>query len=222
MKGFGNSYHSGWVIQKEADPRWEKDDETLDFYIARIYSQDSAIIGIPGCSYDHCWNVGLFPTDEVPDEVIQDMNEFQHKIAPPLKRHGVVPMIWYLLKFPPPPGVTGVQLSVREIYIDQSDIKDDTTLPQQYFPCVSTHKVIGRYITWWLQWTVVCNDTGCKDGDRKRGQPVTEKPKSKAAVAAAKYSSLYAASASARPPTTTSSYSPHDDFTMREDDGDGE
>lgn len=134
---------------------------------------------------------------------INEMDEHRNVVIPTLKKYKKVPMVWYCLKFPPRPGMTGVKLSVREIY--QSDsLDDDTSLDLQLFPVTSNHPVCGQVTTWWASWNVVVHDTGVKAHDRKRGKPDTEKKKSKAALQAAKYaSSLYGVS-STRPDTMPS------------------
>lgn len=175
---------AGAHIQYQVDPRWAFDDEDKEFFVAGIHTMDSILVGVPASHYDHVHNVDKFSTAS--SDVFDEMDEYRNNMATQLKEHNTIPMKWYCLKFPPRVGMSGVRLSVREIY--QSDsLSDDTSLDLDYFPITSTHKTCGKITTWWATWNVVVNDIGEKEGDRKRGKPLTEKKISKAAQAAAKY-----------------------------------
>lgn len=174
----------GFHIQIAVDPRWTFDNEDGEFFLAKIFSDDSVLVGIPACQYDFVYHIDSFP--EVSECVYKEMDEFRNVIVPKVKENKKVPMMWYRLKFPPRPGMTGVRLSVREIY-QSDDLTDDTSLDLHYFPSHSDHHVCGKYITWWATWNVVCHDTGTKQGDRKRGAPDLRVKQSKAAQQAATY-----------------------------------
>lgn len=172
--------------RKKKSPTRSFDDDETPFFLASLYSNDSLLVGVPGVSYDHLFNIDDFP--EVSDCVRKDMDEYRNLVIPKLKKDHIVPRIWYLLKFPPRQGMTGVQLSVREIYRND-DITDDTSLDLSYFPVITEHVVCGKISTWWATWDVVCHDIGEKQGDRnrQRGAPDLGKKKSKAAVMASHY-----------------------------------
>jgi hypothetical protein len=199
----GITMQQGANIQVEVDGRWafDEDEDDAEFFLAGINSDDSVLVGIPAVKYDQIHNLESF--SEISEDVFNEMDEHRNVVIPTLKKYKKVPMVWYCLKFPPRPGMTGVKLSVREIY--QSDsLDDDTSLDLQLYPVTSTHPVCGQVTTWWASWNVVVHDTGVKAHDRKRGKPDTEKKKSKAALQAAKYaSSLYGVS-STRPDTMPS------------------
>lgn len=178
----------GFHIQKAVDPRWTFDHSDGEFFLAKIFSDDSVLIGIPACEYDFLYNIDGF--SEISECVYKEMDEFRNSIVPKVNMYKKVPMMWYLLKFPPRAGMTGVRLSVREIY-QSDDLTDDTSLDLIYFPTTSQHSVCGNYIMWWATWNVVCHDTGTKQGDRKRGAPVLTPKQSKAAQQAATYTQLY-------------------------------
>jgi hypothetical protein len=175
------SFFNGFNIQNEADPRWTFDDPQADFYLASIHQDDSVLVGVPAVKYDHLYHIdGFVGTSEC---VRKDIDEERNKIVPVLKKFKKLPMHWYLLQFPPRPGMTGVRLSVKEIY-KCDDIHDDTSLELRYFPNLSKHHVVETHATWWATWNVVCNDIGEKERDRKRGSPELEEKKSKAAMQA--------------------------------------
>lgn len=166
------------------DPRWAFDDEDKEYFVAGIHTMDSILVGLPAPYYDHVHNVDNFAGAST--DVYDEMDEYRNEMAKCLKEHNTIPMKWYCLKFPPRPGMTGVRLSVREIYRSES-LSDDTSLDLEYYPVTAEHKTCGQYTTWWATWNVVVNDIGEKEGDRKRGKPETQKKLSKAAAAAAKY-----------------------------------
>lgn len=179
---------NGWHIQKEVDPRWTFDDENADFFVAAITSDDSVVVGIPAISYDHLYNITSFFGNSAC--VTKEMDETRHKILPNLVKYKKIPMLWYRLQFPPRPGMTGVRLSVREIYLNADNLQDDTSLDLNYYPAVSTHVTTGRYVTWWATWNVVAHDIGEKEmTDRKRGAPDVGPKQSKASQQAAKFTS---------------------------------
>jgi hypothetical protein len=79
-----------------------------------------------------------------------------------------------VLKIKPRPGMTGVRLSVREIFIDPERPFDETTLPTQFFPVVTQHPRIPVANTkFYVQWKVVVHDIGASV-DRKRGRLDTQ------------------------------------------------
>jgi hypothetical protein len=174
----------GFHIQVAVDPRWTFDNDDGEFFLAKIFTDDSVLVGVPACEYDFLYNIDGF--SEVSECVYKEMDEFRNSIVPNVKKFKKVPMMWYLLKFPPRPGMTGVRLSVREIF-QSDDLTDDTSLDLSYFPTSSVHRVCGKYITWWATWNVVCHDTGTKQGDRKRGAPDLTAKRSKAAQQAAAF-----------------------------------
>jgi hypothetical protein len=178
---------NGWNIQVPVDPRWTFDDDDGEYYLAAISSEDSVLVGIPAISYDHLYNMEKFPG--VSECVSKEMDEHRNKHVPFIKKYKKAPMMWYNLKFPPRPGMTGVRLSVREIYQNEN-LTDDTSLDLVYFPCVSRHSTCGLYTTWWATWNVVCHDIGEKDGDRKRGAPDITPKKSKAAQQAELFAAM--------------------------------
>jgi hypothetical protein len=182
----GKSVKNGFHIQTEVDPRWTFDDENSDFFVAAIHSNDSVIIGLPAISYDHLYNIESFIGNSLC--VSKDMDENRNKILPNLVQYKKVPMMWYLLQFPPRPGMTGVRLSVREIHLDPENLQDDTTLELKYYPNISNHHKTGIHASWWATWNVVANDIGEKDmSDRKRGAPNVTPKKSKAFTQAAAF-----------------------------------
>ena len=173
----------GAHIQVEVDGRWSLDESSEEYFLAGINSDDSVLVGLPAVKYDHIHNLDQF--EEISQDVYNEIDEHRNRVIPVLEEYKKVPMVWYCLKFPPRPGMTGVKLSVREIY--QSDsLEDDTSLDLTLFPVTSYHNVTGRTTTWWATWNVVVHDTGAKPHDRKRGKPEGKKI-SKAAAQAAKY-----------------------------------
>lgn len=178
----------GWHIQIQVDPRWTFDDPNAEYYVAAIFSEDSVIVGIPAVSYDHLYNIAGFLGNS--ECVSKEMDEYRNKVLPNFVQYKKVPMMWYLLQFPPRPGMTGVRLSTREIYNNQDNLQDDTTLDLKYYPNASRHHTTGQHITWWATWNVVAHDTGEKDmADRKRGAPDVGPKESKAAAQAALFAS---------------------------------
>ena len=189
------SVKNGWHIQVQVDPRWTFDDDTGEYFVASIVSDDTILVGVPAVSYDHLYNINGFQNSECVDK---EMDEYRNAILPKLTRYRVLPMMWYLLQFPPRPGMTGVRLSTREIYTNIDNVQDDTTLDLKYYPNVSSHHITGQMVTWWAAWNVVAHDTGEKDmADRKRGAPDMNPKKSKAAQQASAFASqLYGTGAS--------------------------
>jgi hypothetical protein len=160
------------------------------------HSSNDALFGFPACNYDEVFAVDDIA--EVSTAVNKEMDEYRNKHAVPIVEHNQIPMIWYRLIFPPRPGMSGVQLSVREIY--QSDsLTDDTTLELEYHPTVSDHKIAGKHVTWWASWNVVIHDIAEREGDHKHGKVDLEAKKSKAAMMAEFYAKeLYGSGSSSK------------------------
>ncbi|KAG7371041.1 hypothetical protein IV203_019611 [Nitzschia inconspicua] len=178
----GKTVKDGFNIQLQVDPRWVFDDDRQEYFFATIASFDTVLVGVPACSYDHIYNMENFPG--VSGCVSKEMDEHRNAVAKKMEDWHKTPVMWYSLKFPPRPGMTGVRLSVREIY-KNDDFTDETSLELIYFPTPSSHTICGNFASWWATWNVVCNDIGQKDSNRKRGTPAYEKKKSKAAQQAA-------------------------------------
>ncbi len=159
----------------------------MEYFIARIYSSDSVIVGIPGVSYDHLYNIEQY---KVSESVGKKMDENRNKMVPALRKDKVVPMLWMLLKFQLRKGMKGVRLSIKDIY-NNEDNKDETSLELQYYPVQSVHDLAGPFVTWWASWNIVCFDATDGDSDRKRGAPDLRKKRSKAAQQAAQYANIY-------------------------------
>jgi len=191
VKGIGNLVHNGIILMREYDDRWDFDEEEGEYLVAWIFTMDSVLVGLPGVPYDVVMNAEQFPNGEVSEACQKELNEYQNRVVPTLKKYKKIPMDWYLLKIKPPKGYTGVQLSVREIYINDEDPNNDVTLELKSYPVESDHKVVGHCIKAMAQWTVVCKDTGSLDQQRKRGTPQTAPKKSKAAQNAEKYKNVY-------------------------------
>ncbi|KAG7342238.1 hypothetical protein IV203_007330 [Nitzschia inconspicua] len=178
----GKTIKDGFNIQLQVDPRWVFDDDKQEYFFATIASFDTVLVGVPACSYDHIYNMENFPG--VSRCVSKEMDEHRNAVAKEMEDWHKTPVMWYSLKFPPRPGMTGVRLSVREIH-KNDDFTDETSLELIYFATSSSHPICGNFASWWATWNVVCNDIGQKDSDRKRGTPAYEKKKSKAAQQAA-------------------------------------
>lgn len=191
IEGIGNLVHQGITILKKYENRWEFDEPELEFLTARILTSDTLLIGIPGVDYDVVMNADLFPMDSLSNATWNELNEYQNRVVPTMTKYKKIPMDWYILKIKPPKGWTGVQLSVREIYVNHENPKDDSTLELLNYPVESQHNVTGRNIHCFAQWTVVMSDTGAPDPQRRRGKPQTSAKMSKAAQNAQKYRDLY-------------------------------
>lgn len=174
--------HSGFVIQMKTDPRWSLDDATQEYNKARIWTDDSVLIGCVDLDYDHTKN--LESNDQVSAYVKKDMDEFRNRASESLKQ-GFVPMRWVLLKFPPRPGKGGVNLSVKEIYHDVEE-KDEHVLELDFYPVYSDHPKFGKHESWYASWKVVCKDDDPR-GDRKRGKPDAGPKKTKEALKVEKW-----------------------------------
>lgn len=214
----------------KVDPRWAymEGKEHVKWFVARILTDDSIIIGMPAVEYDHLFCIDGFK--EVSEDVYNAMDESRNKMVPPLLKDNVVPRVWYRLRFPPLPGMSGVKLSVREIFVADSP-KDDTTLELMYHPNVSTHKKIGKCVTWWASWNVVCSDPGVKDEEaqRRRGNPDLKLKKDKAAQMADSYfNEIYGNGAPAPAPAPARNFAarnfapPANNFVPSGDDDFGE
>ncbi|MEL7340762.1 MAG: hypothetical protein AAGM67_09770, partial [Bacteroidota bacterium] len=106
---------------------------------------------------------------------------------------GIVPKRWVLLKFPNRKGKGAVNLSVKEIYYDP-EVKDEHALELDFYPVFTDHSEIGKHVTWYASYKVVCHDDDPR-GDRKRGKPTAAKKLSKQAEKAAQFKSVYAKNA---------------------------
>ena len=144
-----NSFFKGFHIQTQVDPRWILDDHETNFFVARIFSEDTIIVGKPGLSYDHLFAPEEFPI--ISDNVRNKMDEYRNIIVPQFKQK-IVHYEWTLLKFPPRKGMSSIKLSVKEIYKPKDHIKDETLLELQHFPVETVHDVAGSHLTWWATW----------------------------------------------------------------------
>jgi hypothetical protein len=84
------------------------------------FSDDSALVGIPGISYNHLYHIDSFAGVSVC--ISKEMDENRNQILLDPVKYNKIPMVWYLIKFPPRPGMSGVRLSVREIFINTEDL----------------------------------------------------------------------------------------------------
>ena len=175
----GRSPFNAFCIQKAIDPRWTIDKPTVKFFEARIYAEDTVLVGFPPMSYDHVHHVDDF-VDNLTEAVVKHMDETRNEFAASLKDGATPIKRWVLLKFPPRAGMSGVRLSTKEIY-QNDDNTDECTLELNYFPVQTSHERIGDYVTWWASWNVVCHDAGDSGTNRKRGKPDLQPKMSKAA-----------------------------------------
>jgi hypothetical protein len=81
------------------------------------------------------------------------MDENRNQILPNLVMYKKIPMLWYLLKFRPRPGMSGVRLSVRKIFINPEDLQDDTSL--DLMPLGGPHGTLSQMILVKRTWVIV-------------------------------------------------------------------
>jgi hypothetical protein len=89
------------------------DEPKVGHFTARIFTDDSIMVGIPGMDYDHYKHIDCFPEDHLSESVEKDMDKAHnafHKLSEQGRKH------WILLQFPPLPGMNGIWLSCKEIY----------------------------------------------------------------------------------------------------------
>lgn len=187
----GKRIYDGLHIQKQVDGRWIDFQETFDWFEARIFSEDSILLGFPAGSFDQIFHPNAF---DVAESVYKDMDEARHKYAKALEEHPprMPPKRWVLLKFPPRPGQKGVVLSVREIYRND-DFSDESSLCLRYFPVKTKVPKSKRFhVSWFATWDVVMHDASEEGANfRKRGKIVSKKKKSKAAAQRDMYKGIY-------------------------------
>lgn len=53
----------------------------VEWHVARLLTDDSVIIGLPGISYDHLFHIDKF--DKVSEDIYNDMDERRNKLVPP-------------------------------------------------------------------------------------------------------------------------------------------
>jgi hypothetical protein len=166
------NFYKGFSIHKKVDGRYIWDDPHKEHFTARIWTDDSILIGYPAGSYDHLKNPEAF-VGELDKGVLVSMDEARNKFLEDPSRH----IRYTLLQFPEPSDSEGGRsfgLSTKEI-ANLSEA-DETELELNYFPVVSEHKDVGKVENYMCVWNVVRLDIA----PGKRGKP-EEKPMSKAA-----------------------------------------
>jgi hypothetical protein len=128
-----NVIYKGFSLVVQIDPRWVLDDDSRDFFSARIFSNDSVLVGIPAMPYDVMYSPKQFMRCGA--GVVKAMDIARNKIwkdEDRLIKH-------YLLTFPVPRDSKNgcVQLSTKEIYDNKDDACD---LELIYEEVVSHHK----------------------------------------------------------------------------------
>jgi hypothetical protein len=183
----GKSVFTGFSIRRKIDPRWLWDEPKVEHFSARIFTDDSIIIGLPGMDYDHYLNVPEFSEEHISESVEKEMDEARnaYHLIPPENRKR-----WVLLQFPALQGWDGIRLSCKEIFRNP-DYTDESKLEVEVFPVKSFHNDTKRtMINWFVQWKVVAHDEGSRV-ERKRGDLTTNKAWSAAAESASKWDNIY-------------------------------
>ncbi|KAG7345413.1 hypothetical protein IV203_032944 [Nitzschia inconspicua] len=189
LKGDGEQY-SGLTIQMNVDPRWAWDRPKENLLEASIYRTDTILIGFMGWFYDQVHNNQVFSkaSDKCKKQLDEAGNNFLDQPVEKQKR-------WIALKVSPRSNVRIPRLSIREIHINPLDLKDETSIPLQYYPNKTSHAHLPRkQVSWYAQWTVVVNDAADENPNkvkRMRGKKDREPLVSAAAQQAAQYSNIY-------------------------------
>ncbi|KAG7356966.1 hypothetical protein IV203_001654 [Nitzschia inconspicua] len=189
LKGDGEQY-SGLTIQMNVDPRWAWDRPKENLLEASIYRTDTILIGFMGWFYDQVHNNQVFSkaSDKCKKQLDEAGNNFLDQPVEKQKR-------WIALKVSPRSNVRIPRLSIREIHINPLDLKDETSIPIQYYPNKTSHAHLPRkQVSWYAQWTVVVNDAADENPNkvkRMRGKKDREPLVSAAAQQAAQYSNIY-------------------------------
>lgn len=171
---------SGLCIRKAVNPRWTLDEPEVEtpHFEARLFTDDTILIGYPAMDYDHFHNLEKFPKTFVSSAVKKKMDESRNKFAKLSKEQK---RRWCAVKVHPRSNVQEVLLSVKEIYRNE-DFSNDTSLELKYFPVASKHEHIPlKTINWFAQWHVVVKDGSDNREDRKRGKPDVQSKLSSAA-----------------------------------------
>lgn len=167
-----SSWYKGFSIQMKVDSRYIFDDPHKEHYTARLWTDDSILVGYPAATYEHYTRPEDFE-NEVEEGVWIAIDEARNKFVEDPTRHTA----YTLLQFPKPTdsdqGRT-FRLSVREI--SENTDADETELELSYFPIYSSHDRAGLVVSSMCIWNVVRLDVA----PGKRGKP-DQKPMSKAA-----------------------------------------
>jgi hypothetical protein len=158
----GHIFYKGFSLVVEIDPRWVYDDSTRDFFTARIWSNNSVLVGIPAMPYDVMYTPIVFKS--CGDGVTKAMDIARNKIW----KHPERLIKHFLLTFPVPnDSKTGyVQLSTKEIY-NNSD--DDIAELESLYPIahVEHEQHDDTFHNQFAVWNVVRIDVECQ----KIGRP---------------------------------------------------
>jgi hypothetical protein len=169
------------------DIRWVWDQPKVEHFAARIFTDDSIMVGLPAMDYDHYMHLDSFSEDHISASVENDMDEARnayHKIPKESRKR------WVLLQFPPLKGWNGIRLSCKEIFRNP-DYTDEAKLEIETFPVKSYHKDTKRTsVNWFVQWKVVAHDDGGRL-ERRRGELNDEESWTAAANMASKYDDIY-------------------------------
>jgi hypothetical protein len=167
-----SSWFKGFSIHMKVDSRYIFDDPHKEHFTARLWTDDSILIGCPAATYEHYKRPEDFE-DDVEEGVWIAIDEARNKFLEDSKRHTV----YTLLQFPKPTDSDqgrSFRLSAREI--SENVDSDETELELSYFPIYSNHEQAGLVVSSMCVWNVVRLDVA----PGKRGKPEA-KPISKAA-----------------------------------------
>jgi hypothetical protein len=137
---------TGINVPDYSSPRWNHEDTGRDYCTARIWTNDSILVGIPAFSFD----LVHFPDGFRPDcgeGAWKAMDAARHTFIHDKTRH----IKYFVLKFPvPPDSQTGrLEFSTKELY----DCDDETELELLYPYIEARHpkhpyKMQNQYASW--------------------------------------------------------------------------